>query len=271
MATESVYDVLTEAISVFSDKGFDSAARMEQWQIRLRRAAEAEAGSIKGADEIIRRHLDGIFKQQIGQGGILRHHTGVTKFDLTRVNGKLHAELERRIVANAGLIKLNRDEAISRTLRRMTGWMSSVPKGGSEAIDKRKIKAEIAKPLKQLPYEERRVAIDQGHKMVASLSEIVAKDNNAIAVMWKSHYRQAGYNYRKDHKERDGKVYMLKGNWAQEKGLVKVGPDGYYDDITAVGEEPFCRCYAKWLYNLRSLPEGMLTVKGREALGKTDK
>jgi hypothetical protein len=50
--------------------------------------------------------------------------------------------------------------------------------------------------------------------------------------------------------------------------LVKPGPDGYYDDITKVGEEVSCSCQAEWIYGLRSLPEDMLTKKGEESLAE---
>lgn len=49
-------------------------------------------------------------------------------------------------------------------------------------------------------------------------------------------------------------------------GLMKKGPDGYYDEITSVGEEVYCRCAAQFLYALRDLPEAMLTIKGKDEL-----
>ena len=69
---------------------------------------------------------------------------------------------------------------------------------------------------------------------------MLAKSTSAIAAEWRSNWRQSGYDYRKDHKERDRKVYMLRDNWAQAKGLVKPGAAGYYEDITSAGEEVFC-------------------------------
>ena len=67
-------------------------------------------------------------------------------------------------------------------------------------------------------------------------------------------------------KPRDGKVYLLRGCWAQDRGLVKPGAAGYYDAVTAVAVEPFCRCQAQYLYALRDLPEDMVTQKGRDEL-----
>ena len=64
----------------------------------------------------------------------------------------------------------------------------------------------------------------------------------------------------------DEKVYALRESWAINRGLMKKGPNPYYDDITQAAEEPFCRCYIVWIYALRDLPKDMLTVKGSSAL-----
>lgn len=124
----------------------------------------------------------------------------------------------------------------------------------------------IQKSAQQVDYEARRVMIDQSHKLIANIDNIIATSNNAIAAEWHSHWRQAGYDYREDHKERDKLVYLIRGNWAQKNGYVKAGSAGYLDAITQPGEEVFCRCYVTYLYNLRSIPEDMLTQKGRKFL-----
>jgi hypothetical protein len=87
-----------------------------------------------------------------------------------------------------------------------------------------------------------------------------------LTCTWNSHWRESGYNARIEHKERDGKVYLLRESWAAERGLVKPGDAGYYDEVTAVGEEVYCRCWVTYLYALRRLPADMLTAKGREEL-----
>ncbi len=76
----------------------------------------------------------------------------------------------------------------------------------------------IAKPIRQLRYEERRVSIDQGHKLVSSINAVIAEQTQAIAMMWRSHWRQAGYDYRPDHKERDKRFYVVRGSWALSRG-----------------------------------------------------
>lgn len=177
----------------------------------------------------------------------------------------MRAELDRRIMASANLIKLNREEAISNTLRRFQGWATSIPIGGSDAVDRREEKAYIKKGISGLDFKERRVVIDQTHKLISSLNDIVATNNGAIAAEWHSSWRQANYDYRKDHKERDQVVYMIKDSWADKKGLIKP-INGYTDSITQPGEEVYCRCSYRYIYLLRDLPSEMLTAKGKIAL-----
>jgi hypothetical protein len=202
----------------------------------------------------------------IDDGQILKAHPGVARYTIERLKPRLRVELDRRVAVSKGLIKLNRDQMIEKTTQRFAGWASSVPAGGSRAVDVKDVKQNIRKSLAQLPFEERRVMIDQGAKFISALNEIVATEGGAIAARWHSQWRRNGYHYRHSHKERDQKVYAIRGNWAMDKGLMKAGKAGYYDEITKPGEEVFCSCSATYVYNLRDLPDDMLTNKGRAAL-----
>ncbi|MDE2103719.1 MAG: hypothetical protein KGL39_41160 [Patescibacteria group bacterium] len=213
---------------------------MAKWTELLRRAAARTTRSTAYLEDALRQALGAIYRRLADQGAVLKRHPGVGRFTLERVKPELRRELDRRILASANLIRLNRTEAISNTLRRFEGWSTSIPKGGSEQVNRRKTKGEIGKPLQSLPFVERRVLIDQGHKLTAAINETVAKSGGAIACQWHSHWREPNYNYRPDHKERDKAVYLLRDSWALDKGLIKAGPAGYYDKVTAVGEEPFC-------------------------------
>ncbi len=264
----SFYKVVDEAIADLTANGFDSVERVAYWEDRLRVAAEQAMTSPVRMEQMLRESLAAIFHRMVDRGGIVKFHSGVARYTIDKIKPSLRAELDRRILASANLIRLNRREAINKTLSRFSGWATSLPKGGSDTVDKRKTKQDVRKSLAQLPFVERRVLVDQGHKLTASLNDIVAKDGGAIALRWHSNWRQPGYDFREDHKERDGHIYLIRDNWAQAKGLVKVGPAGYYDQITAVGEEVLCRCYAEFLYNLRSLPKAMLTKKGQDALSE---
>lgn len=217
---------------------------------------------------------------------------GIGRFTLERIKPHLRSELNRRIMAlaeeSADLIGSDREAVIEATLKRFANWMTPVPSdpiggtalprwwtrlksrfiGRSQPEPQTRRARELPKEFADLSFEERWrvVMVDQGVRFNACLSEMVAMDGNAIAMIWHSHSRQENCDYRPEHKKRDGKVYALRGNWAMERGLMMAGPAGYYDEVRSVGYELNCRCYAQWLYNLRDLPAAMLTKKGRAEL-----
>ena len=260
------YEIITAAIKDFEANGFDSQQRLEYWTNEIRKSCGRAMITTEQLQALLNSEMHGIYTKQIEKGGALKLHSGISRFTIDKLKPKLHRELDRRIMASANLIKLNREASIQRTLQRFSGWATSIPAGGSKAVDKPEVKANLRKALAQLPFEERRVIIDQGHKFVAELNNIIATDGGAIAMKWHSHFRQPGYNYRPDHKERDSLIYLIRDSWAREQGLVKPGKAGYSDQITKPAEEPFCRCFATYIYNPASLPDDMLTVKGKKSL-----
>lgn len=257
---------ITAAVADLTEHGFDSEERVERWMKQIKAAADRSLTPQFKLDKLLRETMAAMYRRLVDNGGALRWHGGVSAFTLEQVKPKLRDELARRIMTSASLIKLNREQSIAKTLQRFQGWATSVPVGGSKTTDKPEVKYDIGKSLKQLPFEERRVIIDQGHKLTASINDVIAKDGGAIAMRWHSHWREANYNYRKDHKERDTAVYLIRDSWAHKKGLVKPGPAGYLDQITQPAEEPFCRCFGSYIYSPRKLPEDMVTQKGRDEM-----
>ena len=259
----SFYETVTAAVTEFAQTGYHSEERLRHWLDELRAAAIRDMVPEAQVVAELRRALGAEFERLVDRGELLRSNPGVSRFTLERVRPQLRAELDRRIMASASLIKLNREEAMAATLRRFSGWATSVPLGGDEAVRRNPVKSDIRKSLASLPYVERRCVTDQTHKFLANLSEILGRGAGALAAVW--HHHHVRYP-REEHVARDGKVYLLRGSWAHERGLVKPGPAGYYDDVTKAGEEISCRCTAEFLTTLRQLPDDMLTEKGRAEL-----
>lgn len=257
-------DTVTAAVRDFTEHGYDSPERLAYWTEQLRAAAAKEMISDDEMAARLGSHFEQLFKAQVRDEGILRHHRDIPRFTFERLKPDLRAEMDRRLYASRQLIKLNRSEAMDKMERRFAGWGTSIPAGGSRVVDKVAEKQDIRKSLYQLPFVERRLMIDQGHKMVAALSETLANDGGALAGVWNSVHRP-GYNNRVTHLERDGKTYAVRGNWAIEAGLMNKG-DGYIDEFERVGEFPYCSCFMRWIYYLKRLPEAMLTAKGRAEL-----
>jgi len=257
------YEVLTAAINDFMRFGFDSQNRLDYWVKELKTAAVKSLITPQTLQKELERSLKGAFDRLVTKGGLV--NKDVSRFTIAKLTPKLRAELDRRIMASANLIKYNREESISNTLRRFAGWATSIPVGGSDAVDRQEEKKHIKKELGLLPFKERRVIIDQTHKLVANINEIVAIDNGAIAAKWHSNWRQANYDYREDHRELDEKIFLIRGSWAVKDGYVKP-KSGYTNDVVAPGEEVYCRCRYKYLYRVSQLPDEMITQKGKEAL-----
>ena len=258
--------VLTEAINDLVEHGFDSQARVDEWVRKIELAARASLVPEVTLQRSVRDMLRQTYDRVADSERLLTRHNGISRFTLESIKPKLRAELDRRIHASASLIRLNREASIQRTLQRFQGWATSVPIGGTEAAKRSEVKEGVKRGIGGLPFEERRVVIDQGHKLVSAINDIVATDGGAIAAVWHSYWREAGYNYRDEHKERDGHVYVVRDSWAIRKGLIKLAGHQYTDEITAAGEEVFCRCYMTYVYALRDLPSEMVTSKGKEAL-----
>lgn len=268
-ASRTFQEVLTEAVRDITENGYDDPARLDGWLRRLRFAATADLPSPEEIQSRMQLAMQTVFDRTFTKSAALKYHPGMPRFTLERLKPYARAELDKRVMASAKLIKLNRESAVEKTLQRFSGWATSIPDQGSRVVDKVDVKEHIAKPIQQVKYEARRVSIDQGAKLVAAINDVVAEQGGAIAYRWRSHWRRAGYDFRKDHKERDNEIYLIRNSWAKDQGLIKVGSAGYYDEITSAAQEPFCQCYVVAIYALRELPEDMLTEKGKKLLEET--
>lgn len=265
---DTYLSVLTAAVNDLLEHGFTDAERVRRWQEALRAAADASFRSVADLDALLGEQLRATYRRLVERDGALRYHGGVDRFTYQLLKPRLKQELDKRIVASVDLIRLNRQEAMARQLKRFAGWASSIPPGGAAEADRRKLKAEIRKPLARLPFEERRVMIDQGHKLVSSINSVIAIDGGAIAARWR-HVHQPGYDARPAHQARDGKVLLVRDSWAHKAGLVAAdGDEGFTDDVEQPAELPFCRCSYSYLYALNRLPAGLLTKRGLEEVDR---
>lgn len=245
--------------------GFESQDALESWTRRIEEAARVslipEAVLVRNMRDALQR----VFMRTLKPTQLLKRHKGLQLYTLNSIQPKLHAELNRRIMASANLIKLNRTSSIQRTLQRFSGWATSVPAGGGTQ-SRKEVRETVRRGIAGLPFEERRVIVDQGHKLVAAVNELVAVEGGAIAAIWRHVKEGGGYQARPIHEARDGDLYWVRGNWVIAKGLAKRGGLEYTDEVEQPGELVFCRCWWQFFYNLRELPRELLTDEGREQL-----
>lgn len=258
-------DALASAVKDLTENGFD-ADRVEYWITVLRAAAHQSADSFESVRARLTTELTNTYKRMFSVSALKRTHSQVEPFTIRQLAPQMRAALRDRILASANLIKLDREQSIQRTLARFGGWASSIPRGGTRAVAVRKTAKDLRKHFTSLPYEERRVIIDQGHKLAANISAVIAEHSGAIIATWHSHWRELHYDYRPEHKRRDGVSYIIRDNWALRDGLMKRAGHLYTDEIDGPAEKPYCRCWYAYTNALDRLPRDMLTRAGREFL-----
>lgn len=282
MSLRDFQQVVRAAVTYFTQHGYTSQKALDIWSDRIAQAARDMLISPEEASEQIARSLGNIY------GRVMRKLPRHMKELQTTVAGrmgpemffrrvssmpelahKMRTELDRKIATNVDLIKIRREESMAATLRRFKGWASSVPPSGTPTPPSDEVDL-LLKDFRKVRFETNRLNIDQGHKLNSALNAVLANNTGAIAGEWHSHWRQTNYNYRVDHKERDLEIYTIRGNWAEEAGLMHPGPAGYTDEITQPAEEVNCRCFYRYIYNLNRLPQAMLTEKGKRALEALD-
>ncbi len=269
---ERFYRVVAEAIADFQAHGFDAQERLDRWMREIGAAAKAAQVPQHEVMARLTGHLERTFRATLSTPRLARVHPGVGRWTLEKVKPELRGELRRRILASANLITLDREASIQRTLSRFAGWASAVPVHGADAPNRVEKATELRRGIAGLPFIERRVVIDQGHKLAAALDDIIAHDAGAIAALWRHVKPQPGYDPRLEHVARDGRVYLLRDSWARHEGLVKPGRWGYYDQIEdQAGQAVFCRCWVQYIYTLDRLPADLLSAKGRAALKRADR
>lgn len=274
MSKKTYYETVAAAIRDFATHGYDSQERLDYWRKLIEKAAASAFAPMDDIERDVRETMLRGYHKLVTRGGLLKRMPQISAYTLQRLTPQLQRELQRRIAASVELIKLNRPVAIAKTMQRFSGWATSVPEGGFPK-DVRKgvykyvdIKQDVQKSMTSLPFEERRVIIDQNAKLMSAINTTVAEGGGAIAATWQSHKHQRGYNGRPEHNKRDGETYLVRGSWAIEDGLVKKGAHAYTDEIEQPGEFVFCRCSWIYLFNIRDLPAEWLTKKGEEKLAE---
>jgi hypothetical protein len=126
----------------------------------------------------------------------------------------------------------------------------------------------IKKAFRDLIKWDRFFSTVKAGSFVAAVRRTIELEGNPLAAIWRYSPMDEQGEFRNaySHKDLDGRIYSVRGNWALEKGLMKPSPDGYIDAIAQPHEDFDCMCRYQWIYNLRSLPESMLTEVGRTQL-----
>ena len=143
-------------------------------------------------------------------------------------------------------------------------FLEQVPMGGTKDKEIKSRIGEIKKELRALAKWEQLFYVHKAMCFPAEVEFLFSLEGNPIAAIW--HYNpideQTDYPKTYDHKQRAELVYAVRDNWAITKGLMKVGPNGYLDEISRPSQEIGCMCRLQWLYSISRLPTNMVTEKG---------
>jgi len=126
--------------------------------------------------------------------------------------------------------------------------------------------AAIKSEVRALAKWDRLFALYKANSFSAEVEYIfVLARDKPLAATWEYSPLDAQGEYQKtyDHQQRDRRVYVVRGNWATEEGLMKVGAGEYLDEISRPGQDVGCTCSLQWITSLASVPAEMLTVKGQ--------
>lgn len=160
------------------------------------------------------------------------------------------------------------DDQIGKFQAMLREFLDLVPSGGTK--DKA-IKARISKIKRELRFLikwNRLFYIYKNLSFYTEIEHIFALAQNPIAATWEYSNLDEQGEYKKtyDHQHRDGRVYAVRGSWAMENGLMKVGPAGYLDQISMPGQDIGCMCRLSWVCMVLDLPGDMITTKGNMKL-----
>jgi hypothetical protein len=131
-------------------------------------------------------------------------------------------------------------------------------------------------PIMKNPKVQGIVKKHSGFESLKKISIEIGKQSEAIAAKWDAqahHVKQEMQEWADEmccqvpgHKERDGKLYAIKGNWALQKGLMTEGTGVVDLDDKSLFEDKGCICCFRYKLGLRDLPYSMLTEKGKQTL-----
>jgi hypothetical protein len=149
-------------------------------------------------------------------------------------------------------------------------FLDRVPSGGTKDKAIKGRIAGIKKELRSLAKWDLLFCTYKARNFPAEIEHIFVLTGNPLAAIWRYSDLDAQGEYQKtyNHQQRDGRVYAVRGCWAIEKGLMKVGPAGYLDAISRPGQELGCMCSFQWVTGVRRLPRDMITDKGRSELDR---
>jgi len=146
-------------------------------------------------------------------------------------------------------------------------FIQRIPPQGTRDKEFSKQITVIKTAAKDLMQWDRLFGILKQTSLVSDIDYLFKLRDNPIAAIW--HYNQMDEDveppFTSKHRELDHKIFTVRGNVCIERGLMNTGA-GFIDASPRPKQELGCLCDFQYLYNLRDLPEALLTEKGKREL-----
>jgi hypothetical protein len=147
-------------------------------------------------------------------------------------------------------------------------FLEQVPVGGTKENAIRRRITGIKREILPLAKWDQRFYTHKAMSFPSEVEFIFCLEGNPVAAIW--HYNpldEQGIDPKiQNHKQRDSLVFAVRDNWAIIKGLMRVGPNGYLDEVSRPSQEAGCMCRLQWVYSINRLPANMVTEKGHSEL-----
>lgn len=144
-----------------------------------------------------------------------------------------------------------------------------------ENISKHEIIQTLPDPHDQQAQQELNFILeDQTRKSMGILDRIKAEADGALGFIWRTHPDQKpgpkAHPYCQ-HLKHDGKLYVFSNSPAVRDGYITANANVLYteqlgDELPSVAVG--CRCVARYIYSLKSIPRKMLTPKGQSFIDR---
>ncbi len=281
--------LLSFAEKMLKENRFDKATA-SQLEKMIKEFRTASKDKLKTFMKRVAPNVRYIIKKEYNKfvkGGYAKTNPTLASYRLNDLKPKFRKELDDAVKNSLSMIKTQNEQTTLKLEQRFRNWMIVPTKemrsaqGIAERITKKNEAARSAD--KHIKF----VVKDQYRKMIGSMDEITAKENQAIGLVWmtRKDNRVVGkpgglYPVVKqpqvhgDHYDREGVFYLLRDTWAIKKGFVVPRDGVIYLDALPDGRpsEPIgCRCLGSNIYSLDKIPNkyrGCLTKKGLDFIKK---
>lgn len=173
------------------------------------------------------------------------------------IRARATSALERVVSAARADSDVFRSREIREALDVFENWANSVPSGGSKEKVYRLNAADVRGAIKSVASWDKRFFISHRRDFTSELDYLFKAQRGAIAARWE------WYRYPEDdpHEDLNGKIFLVRGSWAHERGLIKTEGMEFLDERALPGVAN-CTCSCCYLNALRALPLAMLTEEG---------